>query len=204
VRLYNQGSTLAATTNKRFSFANLYNYQNMQVVGMALNGFDWPSLNVLNFTAEPTYSYENNSFILTVIVDGGAPAMNVLVYNIIVVNSNYNTIVDLKSSCTVSIKFRLRPGSNKRYLTGARLHPKLQFHFCIQQDINGRDRDYALPAFDNKCGHPGLHLLQRDQLRAPGGLHGHLYPERELLGHPEVLHYGYDVPLDQPQGSAFA
>lgn len=121
----------------------------MQVIGMALNGFDWPSVNVLNFTAEPTYSYENNSFILTIIVDPSSAAMNVLVYNILAVNSNYNTIVDLQSPCINQYYCRLRPLSDKHHLPYPRLHSKLQLHHCLQPHLHRRNRGDVLPPIDN-------------------------------------------------------
>lgn len=71
----------------------------MNVIGLALNGFDWPTISLLNFTAEPTYSFNNNSFVITLIVDGSSNFMNLITYNIIVVNSKASSLLDLQSPC---------------------------------------------------------------------------------------------------------
>jgi hypothetical protein len=52
VKLYNTNNDLiSASSNKRFTFPNTYNYQNLNVIGMAFNGFKSPSINKISFTA---------------------------------------------------------------------------------------------------------------------------------------------------------
>ena len=99
VKLFNANSFISSTTNKRFSFANTYNYQNMNVIGMALNGLDAPDVLILNFTCDPTYSFSNNSFVITLIPDSSNAPMHLLTYSIIVVNSLYPTMIDLQNAC---------------------------------------------------------------------------------------------------------
>ncbi len=72
----------------------------MNVIGLALNGFDIPVVSNINFTAEPTYSYDNNTFIITLIIDGSSYAMNLLTYSIMVINSGYPRLLDLQCPCT--------------------------------------------------------------------------------------------------------
>ena len=103
VKLYNPNSTLSATSNKRFSFPNVYNYQGMNAIGMALNGFDMAVVNVLNFTVQPTYSYANNSFVVTLILDPASVSFNLLTYSLFTFNSNYNTLFDLQNQCTSAL-----------------------------------------------------------------------------------------------------
>lgn len=99
MKLYNTNNELiSASSNKRFTFPNTYNYQNLNVIGMAFNGFKSPSINKMSFTAEPTYSYNNNSVIITVIQSKDS-TFNYMTYSIIFVSSTASDIIDLQNPC---------------------------------------------------------------------------------------------------------
>ena len=66
---------------------------------MALNGLDAPNVLTFNFTCDPTYSFNNNSFVITLIVDSSNSPMNLLTYSIIVVSNQHPTFIDLQSPC---------------------------------------------------------------------------------------------------------
>lgn len=51
VKLANTNDLISSSSNKRFEFANTYNYQNINIIGLALNGLQAPLLNQLSFTA---------------------------------------------------------------------------------------------------------------------------------------------------------
>ena len=92
---------MSSTTNKRFSFSNVYNYPNINIIGMALNGLNTSSLPTLNFTADPSYSFSNNSFFVTLIVDSSTTAgLTLLAYSIIVVDRTAAPFMDLQNQCT--------------------------------------------------------------------------------------------------------
>jgi hypothetical protein len=110
VKLFNPNDTLSSTTNKRFSFSNIYNYQNINAIGMALNGLNTSLATVLNFIAQPSYSLSNNSFVITLIVDANNTAgLTLLAYSIIVIDSSVSTFLDLQSQCTSFVYLRLHP-----------------------------------------------------------------------------------------------
>lgn len=75
----------------------------MNIIGMALNGFDIPTISTINFTMQPTYSFTNNTFMITAIIDSSSSPLNLLTYTIMVFNSANNDIFDLQNLCTLII-----------------------------------------------------------------------------------------------------
>lgn len=100
MKLFNPNGLISASSNKRFEFANSYNYQNINIIGLAFNGYQSPSLNSLSFTAEPSYSYTNNSIIITLIHAAGS-SFNLITYSIILISSTAtsNKLLDLQNPC---------------------------------------------------------------------------------------------------------
>jgi len=65
---------------------------------MALNGLNTSVATVVNFTAQPSYSFSNNSFVITLIVDASNTAgLTLLAYSIIVMDATVSTFLDLRS-----------------------------------------------------------------------------------------------------------
>ena len=110
VKLSNPNDLISPSSNKRFEFANTYNYQNLNIIGLALNGLQAPLLNQLSFTAEPTYSYNNNSIIITVIHATGS-SFSLITYTIILISPSTAAanLFDLVSQCKPSSTQATRP-----------------------------------------------------------------------------------------------
>lgn len=100
IKLFNANSTLSPSNNRRFAFPNLYNYQSMNIIGMALNGFDISTINNINLSLQPTYSFANNTFIITMLMDSSSNPMNLLTYTVMVYNSMNSDLFDLQNPCS--------------------------------------------------------------------------------------------------------
>lgn len=97
----NTNSTLSPTSNKRFEFVNRYNYQNLDAIGLALNGYDAPVIKDIFFTAEPSYSFARNTFIITLITYNNS-VFNLLTFSIILTSNTFSkTLIDLQNICTL-------------------------------------------------------------------------------------------------------
>ena len=73
----------------------------MNIIGMALNGFDIPNVGNINFTVQPSYSFANNTFMITVIVGTTSNPLNMLTYSIMLFNSANSDVFDLQNPCTL-------------------------------------------------------------------------------------------------------
>jgi hypothetical protein len=103
VKLYNPNDMLSSTSNKRFSFPNIYHYSNLNLIGLTLNGLSTSNAQLFNFSVEPSYAFNNNSFVITLLVDPSMTPFNLLTYSILALNSAYPSLLDLQSQCTPSI-----------------------------------------------------------------------------------------------------
>jgi hypothetical protein len=105
VKLFNPNDLISVSSNKRFEFPNSYNYQNITIIGLAFNGYQAPSLNLISFTAEPSYSYNNNSIVITLIHAAGS-SFNLITYSIILISSTTTSrrLLDLQNPCTFPLK----------------------------------------------------------------------------------------------------
>jgi hypothetical protein len=83
---------LSSISQKRFQLSNIYNYQNINVIGLALNGFAFNILTYYSFTAQPTYNYVANAFEIT-LVNAPNSTINMLSYSVIVVTSDANNLI---------------------------------------------------------------------------------------------------------------
>ena len=122
IKLLNVNSTLSASNNRRFAFPNLYNYQSMNIIGMALNGFDISTINNINFSLQPTYSFTNNTFIITMFMEFSSNPINLLTYTVMVYNSMNSDLFDLQNPCF--------------YVFTQAIHPKIRTLVRLLQTIH--------------------------------------------------------------------
>lgn len=92
VNLFNTNSTLSPLTNKVFQMANNYNYQQFNLIGLALNGFQVVTSTTISYTASASYSYSNNTFIITLIQNTGS-SFNYMTFTVIIVSNSASNIL---------------------------------------------------------------------------------------------------------------
>jgi hypothetical protein len=92
---------LSPTSNKRFSTPNSYNYQNIYAIGLALSGYQMPSVSQISYTAEPSFSVATNTFFIT-LTNLNASSFNLLTYTVIVITTAATPILDIQNVCKKS------------------------------------------------------------------------------------------------------